>query len=332
MAMLVRKQEKNLTRFMADSNGERIFSYSSHTLIQRIVLGLALGYIFFFFGERVFWSFPHPGDSLISNILAWLLYSFNAYLTLMVIEYFRVRAWWAVFLAGAFFGWLTEGIFAMTLFGGPFPLGISWTGLAWHALISVFVGWYLVMMLLIGNHYKKVVLFSIGLGVFWGVWSLAWALETPPIVTTPDVYLLHGIITTIFLCISYYLFSKLRPAGFASSRWERIIVALPVLGFFSAVTVLTIGLLAAILPVLFGILYFALKKNRDHEIAPNVLESFSGQPKIWSYFPLLLAPIIAALIYNSGITLPTNFYVLYITTPLGFIFLGISLYKAFRRS
>jgi len=307
-----------------------------NTLVQRIILGLALGYIFFFFGERVFWSFPHPGDTLISNFFGWLLYSYSAYLTLIVIEHFRVRAWWAVFLAGAFFGWLTEGVIAMTLFGGdgqlPFPIGISWTGLAWHALISVFVGWYFVMMFLNRNHYKKIIFFSIGLGIFWGVWSLAWALETPPITTTSDIYLLHGLIATLFLSLSYYFCSKFGPGGFASSRWEKIGLSLPVLAFFVFVTVPAVGLFAAVLPMLFGILYFALKKNRDQEKSPNVLESLSGRPKLRSYFPLFLAPIIAALIYNSGIVLPTNFYVLYITMPLGFILLGISLYKTFRRS
>ena len=315
------------------SNSTEVQSHRN-TFIQRIILGLALGYIFFFFGERVFWSFPHPGDTLISNFFGWLLYSYSAYLTLIVIEYFRVRAWWAVFLAGAFFGWLTEGVIAMTLFGGegqlPFPIGISWTGLAWHALISVFIGWYLVMMFLNGNHYKKITFFSIGLGIFWGVWSLAWALETPPIATTPDIYLLHGLIATFFLSVSYYIFSKFRLGGFASSRWEKIGLAIPVLAFFLFVTIPAVGLFAAVLPVLFGILYFALKKNRDRETAPNVLESLSERPKIRSYFPLFLSPIIAALIYNSGIVLPTNFVIMGITTPLGFILLGISLYKAFR--
>lgn len=291
-----------------------------------------VGYVFFFFGERVFWSFPHPGDTLISNFFAWLLYSFSAYLTLIVIEYFRVRRWWAVFLAGTFFGWLTEGVFAMTLFSGgglPFPLGISWTGLAWHALIDVFIGFYLVMMLLSGNHYIKIIFFSIALGIFWGVWSLAWALETPPIAITPDIYLLHGLIATIFLCVSYRLFLKLRPAEFGSSRWEKIGLALPVLAFFMFVTVPNVGLFAAVLPVLFGVLYFALKRNRVEEKRQSFLESLSERPKIWSYLPLLLSPIIAALIYNSGLALPTNFVVLGITTALGFILLGISLYKVF---
>lgn len=304
-------------------------------ILRNIALALITGYILFYFSERVFSSFPPPGDTLISNFFAWLLYSYLAYLTLIVIEYFRVRTWWAVFLAGAFYGWLLEGVFAMTLFsveGLPFPIGISWTGLAWHALIDVFIGWYLVTMFLNGNHYKKIIFFSIGLGIFWGVWSLAWALETPPVITTSDIYLLIGLITTLFLCVSYYLFSKLRPAEFVSSHWEKIILAIPVVAFFAFVTIPTLGLLAAVLPVLFGILYFALKKNRDHEAAPSFLESLSGQPKIWSYLPLLLAPIIAALIYNSGLVLRTNLYILYITTSLGFIFFGVSLYKIFKRS
>lgn len=299
-------------------------------ILRNISLALVTGYVFFYFGERVFWSFPHPGDTLISNVLAWLLYSFTAYATLIVIEYFKIRTWWSVFLSGAFLGWLTEGVVAMTMFGIeglPFPITVSWTGLAWHALIGVFFGWYLVLMVLSNNQYIKITLISIALGHFWGVWSLAWALEIPPIAITPDIYLLHGIIVTLFLCISYYLFFKLRPAEFKSSRWERIVIALPILAFFTFITIPAIGLLSVVLPILFGVLYFAFRKNKINESRPSFLGSFSQFPKLRSYLPLLSSPVIAAIIYNSGLALPTNNAILFIMTPLGFIFLGISFYK-----
>jgi hypothetical protein len=303
-------------------------------VIRKIVLSLTLGYMLFFFGERVFWSFPRADDSFFAYFFGWLVYAFGAYLTLIVISYFKVRSVWALFLSGAFFGWFIEGVYAMTLFGGgglPFPIGISWTGLAWHALLSFFVGFYLVMKLLNENRYMKMIFFSIALGIFWGVWSLAWVLETPPVVTGPDIYLLHGLITTSLLWVSYYFFSKSRPSVFKSSRRERIIASIPVLAFFAFVTVPTVGPLAVVLPVLFFILYRALKKNRDQEKAPNFLESLSGNAKFRAYLPLLLSPVIAAIIYNSGIALPTNLAVLGITTVLGFIFLGVSLYKTFKR-
>lgn len=227
-------------------------------ILRNIALALVTGYIFFYFGERVFWSFPHPGDTLISNVLAWFLYSFAAYATLIVIEYFKVRTWWSLFLAATFFGWLTEGVFAMTLFGVeglPFPITVSWTGLGWHALIDVFIGWYLMLTFLSKNQYVKITLVALALGLFWGLWSLAWALETPPIGITPDIFLLHGLLTTLFLGVSYYLFFRLRPTEFKSSRWERIIIALPILAFFVLVTIPAIGLLSIALPILFGVLY-----------------------------------------------------------------------------
>ena len=254
-------------------------------ILRNIAFALVTGYIFFYFGERVFWSFPHPGDTLISNVLAWFFYSFAAYATLIIIEYFKIRTWWSVFLAAAFFGWLTEGVVAMTFFGVeglPFPITVSWTGLAWHALIDVFIGWYLLLTLLSKNQYVKIALISIALGLFWGVWSLAWALETPPIGITPDIFFLHGLLTTFFLGASYYLFFRLRPAEFKSSRWERIIIALPILAFFVFVTIPAIGLLSIALPILFGGLYLALKKNKVRELDPGFLGSFSESTKLRS--------------------------------------------------
>lgn len=303
-------------------------------ILRNIALALATGYIFFFFGERVFWSFPSPGDTLISNLLGWLLYSFAAYATLIVVDYFKVKTLWSAFLAAAFFGWLIEGVVAMTFFGVeglPFPITISWTGLAWHGLIGVFLGWYLMLEVLSKNQYKKSVLFSIALGIFWGVWSLAWALETPSKSVTPDIYLLHGLLTTLLLCISYYIFFRLKPSEFRSSRWERIIIALPVVAFFGFVTVPFVGFLSLVLPVFFGGLYLALRKNKKDELESSFLASFSESPKMRIYPLLLIAPIIAALIYNAGPTLRTNLVILIITTALGFIFLVISLYKVFRR-
>jgi len=303
-------------------------------ILRNIALALVTGYVFFFFGERVFWSLPGPGDTLISNLLGWLLYSFAAYATLIVVDYFKVKTRWSAFLAAAFFGWLIEGVVAMTFFGAeglPFPITVSWTGLAWHGLIGVFLGWYLMLGVLSKNQYKKITLASITLGIFWGVWSLAWALETPPISVTPDIYLLHGLLTTLLLCASYYLFFRLKPAEFRSSRWERIIIALPVVAFFGFVTIPFIGLLSLVLPVFFGGLYLALRKNKKDESESSFLASFSESPKMRIYPLLLIAPIIAALIYNAGPTLRTNLVILIITTALGFILLSISLYKVFRR-
>ena len=111
---------------------------------KRLLLALSTGYILFFYSERIFWSLARPGDTPFDYLLTPLLYAIFAYIFLIIVEMFCVRNIWAIFIAGAAFGWIGEGIVAMTLFGGEIslPFSISWTGLAWHALISVLIGWY----------------------------------------------------------------------------------------------------------------------------------------------------------------------------------------------
>jgi hypothetical protein len=106
---------------------------------QNFLLALLNGFILFFYSERLFWSAWRPGDSIPDLMVTWLAYSVLAYLFLATVWFFRVNHLWSVFLAGAVYGWLTEGGLIHTLYGteetAPFPVSISITGLSWHALI-----------------------------------------------------------------------------------------------------------------------------------------------------------------------------------------------------
>ena len=116
-------------------------------------------------------------------LAVWLAYSLFAYPLLCVASLFKVRNPWAVFLAGAFYGWFEEGIMVQTMYGsdaGPFPASISFTGLAWHALIGVWIGWYLMRRVLAQNNYFKTLLLASAIGLFYGCWSIFWWNEPPP--------------------------------------------------------------------------------------------------------------------------------------------------------
>ena len=84
---------------------------------QKLVVVLATGYILFFYSERVFWSFLRPGDKWTDLVLGWLVYSLLAWVFLLVIRQCRVAGFPALFLAGAIFGWLAEGVVVDTLYG-----------------------------------------------------------------------------------------------------------------------------------------------------------------------------------------------------------------------
>src|SRR5208337_596700 len=79
-------------------------------------------------------------------LITWIAYCLLGWIFLDLVRRFRVASFTALFLCGAVFGWVDEGVVVDTLYGNPtnpFPLSISFTGLAWHAMLSVCVGWYL---------------------------------------------------------------------------------------------------------------------------------------------------------------------------------------------
>lgn len=306
---------------------------------KRILLALSTGYILYFYSERVFWSLARPGDTFFDYLLTPLIYGIFAYIFLIIVEMFRVRNIWAIFIAGAAFGWINEGIFAMTLFGAeiPFPFTISWTGLASHALISVCIGWYYLCKLLEENSSKNVFYVSVLLGVFWGVWSIAWALETPPILASIPAYLIHGLAATLLLVGSHWLFTKADPAGFHAGKKERIVLAILVLLFYGAVTVPTIGWVAlVVLPVLFLLLFVILRKNKAQQSMGSVLTEL-GKPMRWrNALILFIMPVTATIIYAianaAHLIYRTNLYFMIVTTALGFIMFAVSAIQIFRRS
>src|SRR5262249_19862748 len=151
----------------------------------------------------------------------------------------RIRNASGLFLAGAAFGWIAEGVFAMTLFGGPsmaFPFTISWTGLAWHAPISVVLGWHALGVALRSRSLGLATWLSLGFGVFWGVWAYGWRFETPPVAAGPTAFLMQTTAATLLLAVAYGAVAAGRPGSFRPSRAGLIVASLVLFSFVGAVT------------------------------------------------------------------------------------------------
>jgi len=307
-------------------------------LYQRLLLALTTGYIAFFFNERIFWSMPRPEDTLLGFILGWLLYSVFAYMCLVVVQSFKIRSIWALFLVAALFGWLVEGLFALTTFGinFPFPFSIPWTALAWHAP-AFLLGWY-GMLRVLSSSTLNTFLATLALGVFWGTWSLAWPINTgDEVFVTSDIYLLHGLISTTFYILALHLFHRLGIKDFAASKAEKIVLGFIALALFAGYTIPgaipIVGFLLplTLLPVLFGLLYLGLWKNKRVETEANAFTLVDSHIPFLRSLILLLAPCIAALIFNSGLYMNTNIAWMLVLTPCGTIIFIVSLYKVLRR-
>ncbi len=300
--------------------------------IRPLILILSTGFIFFYFSELLFWSRVRPGDSISGWLVTWAAYSLMAYIFLVLVQYFRVRSIWALFLAGAAFGWIAEGIVVQTTYES-LPLSISFTGLAWHALITVWVGWYAVRNSLHSPDPKAALKISAAIGLCYGLWAISWWGEPEGGVSTIMEFAAFSSIATILVIFAYRLSDWSSTETFKPNRWLVIIFGGLALLYFIFVTIPAQPLAALILPVLLGMVYLGLRWNRQSEPENSMLESFNSSVPAWRYAGLLAIPVCAGVVYGLATMLDLNWqtnWVLYlITTPAGFILFGVKVHLRF---
>lgn len=315
---------------------------------QRMAVALCSGYIIVYYGEFVFWATPDREGLDAGGILAvWLTYSIFAYPFLCVASLFKVRAPWAVFLAGAFYGWFEEGIVVQTMYGtpsSPFPASISFTGLAWHALIGVGIGWYLLRRVLAQNKYFKTLALTCAIGLFYGGWAIFWWNEPPPPMKAlldagrKDVLCIHFALfafgTTVPLVLAHWCYNRLGLAEFKPSKVELWILGVLALLYYAFITVPAAPKALWVLPPLMGVTFWALCKNRRAETRPDAIVAFTARVKPLNYLLLFTIPLIATAIYFLALAndarLPTNVVIYAITTPLGALLWLLSVMMCFR--
>lgn len=164
-------------REVSNTNRGAVESLSVTSRILRTIIAAgALGAISVVYSEALFWARWRSTDSAGGYALSWLAYSLVSLLVLMLIERFDLRGVLGLVLAGAVFGWLVEGAVATTLYD-DLPWSISWTGLAWHDLITVVGGWLLVPRAMATWSPRRLVRWSILVGAAWGMWAVTWRVE-----------------------------------------------------------------------------------------------------------------------------------------------------------
>jgi hypothetical protein len=301
-------------------------------------LALGCGYILYFWSETVFWSSPLQGDSLVSVVGGWLLYSSAALLLLCAAERLRAAGIWSILLLGAVFGWVVEGVYAMTVYGDggiAFPLTLSWTALAWHALLSVFAGLFGLRRALQARRAWPGLAVSAALGVFWGFWAHGWQMETPPLAIPPMLFFAYAAGATAALALAQTAVNFGTAERFHPSR---LIVAasagLPAF-YFCAVTVPHVIWSPAVLPPLLGLSIYALSRARSGPAEVAALESFGRPVTLRSLARLAPLPAAAASVYGLLGLLPQPLPALQITALLsgtaGAVAFAAALWKTLRR-
>lgn len=311
--------------------------------LKRLVMALSTAGIMMFFSEFLFVN-EEPvfalAESLSTNPVAALLGMFGfllwylgpAYLFLTAVSRFRVRNIWAIFLAGAVYGFAVEGIVVWQMYEA-LPFSISWTPLGWHAIVDVLLGWVLTRRILLQDRYGKTAVFAILLGLFWGVWA-TWYWSEQPLLPPGSFTAVALAISSLWVMANIAL-DKWGGDTFIPSKIETGLLIVWTIGLFAIQIMLVLPLAALVLPPLMALTFFALRHNRRIEPRPDILATLQG-PVRWGNFALLfLTPAAAAAAYATmahlHIRLPlTNL----IAVPLmmgGFLLLAISLFKLFIR-
>jgi hypothetical protein len=307
------------------------------SFFQRVAIALSTGYIIVYFGEFMFWATPdREGMDLGGMAAVWVLYSIMAYPFLCVVSYFRVRDPWAVFLAGAFYGWFEEGLVVQTTYGTPntpYPMSISFTALAWHAPIDVFVGWYLVRRVLAENRLRTTLALASGIGLFYGLWAIFWWNEPPEPMKVlleegrKDVVLVHFALfvfgTTAMLTVAYWLFQRVQIIEYKPSKVELWLLGTATLLYYALVTVPAAPRALWVLPPLLAVTFWALLNIRRVETLPDAIVAYPEPVQTRNYLMLLAIPVVASAVYFVALAvdlrLATNLVFFYVATPVGAI-------------
>ena len=307
-------------------------------LLRKAAVVLAIGYILFFLSERVFWSFWRPGDSLRDFVITWLAYCLMGWIFLDLVRRFKVASFPPLFLCGAVYGWVGEGVVVDTMYGdptNPFPLSVSFTGLAWHALLSVGVGWYLLGKALTEEKPTRTAWLSLAIGLGWGLWAVWWPTELGMDVDTSVWgFVSHTVLCFLPFLIAWLVLGMARPEWFQSSRFATILLWGLASVIFVAARVPARPFAALVLPPLLLVCWLALRRNALSEQSPDVLDEMLGRIRPRNVPILLLIPAAAiaayAVFHGLGLVLPTNVLLYVITMPLGFWFFFRSLWVTFR--
>ncbi|PKO12201.1 MAG: hypothetical protein CVU39_25355 [Chloroflexi bacterium HGW-Chloroflexi-10] len=310
-----------------------VSKFSKYRFITNLLASLTTGYIFFYFSEIIFWARPRPEDSLSNWLQTWLAYSLMAYVFLVVMRYFRAQTFPAIFLCGALFGWLAEGVVVQTTYES-LPLSISFTGLAWHALITTGAGWY-TLQRVVRRGWRPALRAGLLLGLFLWFWGITWIYEEPATAVSTGVFQVYTLISTILLMISLTLIPIILIRPFQPTRAGVIVIVGLFVLYFAFIAVPAVPIALAILPVLMLIVLLSLRRNRLQEAEADSLLWLAQPVALSNVLPLVLAPLLASVLYwltrISGLALPTNWVVYLICTPAGFVLLGWSLWKIWRK-
>jgi hypothetical protein len=138
----------------------------------------------------------------------------------------------------------------------------------------------------------------------------------------------------MFVIAAYRLANWSSSEPFLPGRRVTLVVSGLFTLYFLFISVPVAPMAVFILPALLGMIYIGLRHYRDNAGEDSFIDSFGGHVSTWKFMSILALPVTSTIIYGLALELNlrwhTNWILYLITTPLGFMLFGLSLYKSWR--
>lgn len=267
---------------------------------RSVIYLLALGAVSWVFSEGMFWAHRRPDQSVADVAMTWLAYTVIGCLALAAARYASVSTVAGLFLVGALYGWLIEGAVAGTAFD-QVPLQISWTGLAWHASLTVCLGWYALPVALRQGTPRDAVLVVGGLGLGFGLWAAGY-VHDEEVVAVPSngAFATYAAGLALVLALAYPICDRLAPPPTRMPGRRPVVVAgLITCAWFALGVVPTRPWGAVMLPILLAVPLLPLRAAaRRGDRARGPLLARPARPvRLRRLAWLALLPVVAATTY-----------------------------------
>lgn len=255
--------------------------------------------------ERMYWTFGGLSEQTLVLVPMYYLVPTAALIWTLAVT--KASSAPSVVLGAVVFAFVTEGVLTPVLYeDGPLPL-LALMFVGWHGVLAVLVLWYGIRRLLLERRLRLLAAVCVGLGLYWGVWSLTWTRTDPmagdpgfdpmqptdPL--TPMEFLGYALGVGVLLAVAHWLLGWVWPATVRPGRVTTGVLAVVVVGYLALVP-LPVVPWAPIKLVLAVALAWALLRPRDTQ-GPDLWQRLSGRVPARAAATVLVMPLAAAGTY-----------------------------------
>jgi len=304
----------------------------------RFVFLMITGAIVSVSSERMFWYWS---SNPLDHFEMALYYGAAAAAVLWVIQRFKVNSLSSLLLVAPIFAYMVEGIITPILYtGGPFvPFFPAWFSF-WHGFISLVGLWYLLHLWLINGQTRAIAWASVGLGLFWGVWSITMLLPGnfndpeliedqggPLEILAPMAFARYAVSFSLILAAMHWLWGRLvKPVDFEPSVWGKRLYVVAVAAMLVVWSV-AIPWAAPMFAAYVAIQIWVLRRHAQGATGPGLFEQLSGRVRGRHLLALVPLPATAAATYallweldlSLGLIEAVMFTVIFVQAAVGLV-------------